>query len=96
MIVTTLHADVAPDRQGTLVDSFERASETLPDAIDQSLLLHETGSDLWKIVTVWTTREALTSYRDSVETPEGVAMFRSAGAEPSLTVFEVAAHAAHQ
>jgi heme-degrading monooxygenase HmoA len=47
------------------------------------------------VVTVWASQEALDAYRTSVETPEGVRMFRAAGAEPSLKVFDVEARIDH-
>jgi len=40
---------------------------------------------------VWR-REALDEYRRSVETPGGVLRFRAAGAEPTLSIFDVAVH----
>ena len=36
-------------------------------------------------------REALAEYRRSVEVPGGILIFRSVGAEPTLSIFEVAA-----
>lgn len=95
MVVTMLEAQVKEDRAGLLVDGFGVAGDSLPPSILESFLLHDAGNDMWRIVTVWTDREALEGYRDSVETPEGVRMFRTAGAEPALTVWEVAAHADH-
>ncbi len=43
--------------------------------------------------TVWRSADDLDAYRMSVETPEGVRMFRAVDAEPALTVFDVAGHA---
>jgi hypothetical protein len=95
MIVTMLEANVEKDRTGELVNQFETASEALPQVIVESFLLHDTSSDIWRIVTVWESRTALDQYRVSVDTPGGVLMFRSAGAEPTLTVFDVEGHASH-
>lgn len=61
----------------------------------ETFLLHATDGDVWRVVTVWRTSEDLDGYRASVETPEGVRMFRAAGAEPTLTIFEVASRAGH-
>jgi hypothetical protein len=44
---------------------------------------------LWKILSVWKSREALDEMRNSGETPTGVLMFRSAGADPQLSIFDV-------
>jgi len=50
-------------------------------------------SSLWRIVTVWESRDALETMRQSGETPRGVLMFRAADAEPMLSVFDVVAYA---
>ena len=95
MVVTVLEARVSEEHAAGLVDAFDVAGDALPPFIVESFLVRAAESDLWKIVTVWASQDDLDEYRASVETPEGVRMFRSAGAEPTLTVFDVAAHAAH-
>jgi heme-degrading monooxygenase HmoA len=47
---------------------------------------------LWRVVTVWHSRDALAAYRRSVEVAGGVLMFRAVGAEPVLAIFDVAVH----
>lgn len=89
MVVTILKAQVAPDRAARLVDGLATATEKLPPMIVETFLLREVGSDQWRIVTVWESQEALEEYRRSIDTPEGVTAFRSAGAEPALAIFEV-------
>jgi len=93
MIVTMLEARVASDREADLEAAYgTKLTDELPPMILGTFLLHESGGDLWRIVTVWRSREELDAYRASVETPAGVLDFRAAGAEPSLTVFDVATH----
>lgn len=93
MIVTMLEARVPENGAPVLVDEYGSRTGELPPPIVETFLLHTAGSDLWRIVTVWRDRDALDEYRQSVDTPGGVLMFRAAGVEPSLTVFEVAGHA---
>ncbi len=95
MMITMLEAGVSEDQSAALVEAFAAATETLPPFIVESHLLRAADGDVWRIATKWASREALDEYRASVETPEGVLMFRAAGAEPELSVFEVAAHATH-
>jgi hypothetical protein len=45
---------------------------------------------LWRAIAIWNSREAFDEYRKSVETPGGMVMFRLVGAEPQMTLFEVA------
>ena len=95
MVVTMLEARVEEDQAEVLVGQFRAAGDSLPPFIIESSLLHDADSDVWRVVTVWASQEALDGYRASVETPEGVRMFRAAGAEPSLTVFDVEARLDH-
>lgn len=95
MIVTMLEARVDENKIGDLVDSFRASGDSLPPAIVESFLLRQSDRDLWRIVTVWESREALDGYRTSVDTPEGVLMFRSVGSEPILAVHAVEAHVSH-
>ena len=95
MVVTMLEASLEEDQADRLVGQFRAAGASLPSFIIESSLLHDANSDLWRIVTVWESREALDGYRASVETPEGVRMFRAAGVEPSLTIFDVEARIDH-
>ena len=90
MVVTMLEATVAEEQQQVLLDEYGGAAGDLPPYILETFLLHADGSEMWRIVTVWASRDDLEAYRASVETPEGVRIFRAAGAEPTLTVFEVA------
>lgn len=95
MVVTMLEAAVDPERAQDLQRAFGDAAGALPRAIVETFLLHAVDSDVWRIVTVWRSGEELDAYRASVDTPEGVRMFRAAGAQPTLTIFEVASRAGH-
>lgn len=95
MLMTILEAKVDPDQASLLEQTFRQGIEHLDAGIVQTFLLRGAGgSDLWRILTVWESREALDTMRASGETPRGVLMFRAADAEPALSVFEVLAQAA--
>lgn len=93
MVITMLESSVERRRADALVVQFQAASASLPEEIVESFLLHDANSDVWRLVTVWESHEALAAYQAAVETPGGVLMFRSVGAEPSLSVFDVQGHA---
>jgi heme-degrading monooxygenase HmoA len=95
MVVTMLEARVPPEREADLLREYGAVGGSLPPFIVESFLLHEPDSDAWRIVTVWRSRDDLDAYRASVDTPEGVRILRAVGSEPTLTVSDVAAHAAH-
>lgn len=94
MVMTMLEAQVAPERWEALRASYDTRAR-LPEsgAIVESFLIQ--GADdagTWRIVTVWRDRDALDAMRGSGETPAGVLIFRDAGAEPRLTIFNVRAN----
>jgi heme-degrading monooxygenase HmoA len=94
MVITILEARVSPEKSAALEQAYQTAIVNLDSGIKQTFLLHSaTDSTLWRIVTVWRSREALEEVRQSGQTPRGVLMFRAAEAEPTLSIFDVAAHA---
>lgn len=93
MIITQLEGRVSPEKSDMLKAAFDKALNQLPSAIEQSYLVQDrTDNDVWRVITIWKSREALQSYRQSVETPEGIVMFREAGTEPALSISEVVRH----
>ncbi len=92
-MVTTLEAAVDPERAQNLQRAFDDGAGALPQAIVETFLLHAVDSHVWRAVTVWRSSEELDAYRASVDTPEGVRIFRAAGAEPTLTIFHVTSRA---
>ena len=93
LVVTILEAEVDPDRSGTLIDRFCGERNSLPSELVESSLVESSGR--WRIITTWRDAAALEAYRSRVGTPEGVLMFRDAGAEPSLTQWTERAHLKH-
>jgi hypothetical protein len=101
-MVTILEGHVAPEKWKTLERAYREAekawregSEPLSPAIMQTFLVqHNTEPTLWRIMTQWRSRAGLEAYRQSVETPGGVLMFRAAGTEPALSIFDVRIHVA--
>ncbi len=89
-VMTILEARVAAEQWATLKQAFAEGSSHMPPQMAQMFLVQGTADPtLWQGISIWRSREALEEYRRSVETPRGVFMFRSVGAEPSLTILEV-------
>ena len=62
-----------------------------PPGLARSHLVSATADPTrWRIETLWASREALAAMRQA-GTPAGVLMFRAAGAEPSLSLYDVVA-----
>jgi heme-degrading monooxygenase HmoA len=61
-----------------------------PPGWKRSMLLHDTDEeDLFRISTLWESREALEHMRKNSKVPFAVQIFRTHGAEPSVRIFEV-------
>jgi hypothetical protein len=91
MILTVLEAKVAADRSADLLAAFRAAEARIPPGLVRSdLVCSAADTSLWRIETLWESRAAIDAMRQS-GTPAGVLMFRGAGAEPTLSVFEVQA-----
>jgi quinol monooxygenase YgiN len=94
MVITILEAQVAPDKVAVLEAAYKQGIERLDTGITQTFLVRSSkDSSVWRIITIWESRDALEQMRRSGEIPRGVVMFRAADAEPMLSVFDVVAHA---
>ncbi len=90
MVITVLEAHVDADRWSDLQADFRQRTAELPPQMVRTYLLQDVkDQSLWQIVSVWKSREGLDEMRNSGETPTGVLMFRGAGAEPKLSIFNV-------
>lgn len=90
MVMTILEAHVAAEKWGTLEQVYHEETKQMDPGIVQTFLLHGSNDPtLWRIATVWRSREALAEMRQSGATPRGVLIFRATGAEPTLSIFEV-------
>jgi heme-degrading monooxygenase HmoA len=92
MILTVLEARVEPQRESALQSAYQDAGRgDLPPGLVRSTLLRAVNDrTLWRIETLWASREALDAMRGA-GTPRGILIFRAAEAEPTLSVLEVAA-----
>lgn len=88
-ILTEVSADVEPGREPELLAGFrELVSSEVPDGLLRTELLRG-GDGRWRIQTLWRDRAALDAMRAGAEPPAAPTLFRSVGAEPSLTILTV-------
>ncbi len=91
MVMTILEGRVSKDNWPVLEQAYQHAAEKKEPGLVRSYLIHGLKeADLWQILTIWSSREALEAMRKTTQVPEGVLIFRRAGAEPTLTVYEIA------
>lgn len=89
MFVTIVEGAVDADREADLRSAWEElTAPALPAGlIESSLLRAEEGT--WRIVTVWESKEAVMTMRESGRPPAAPIVFQRAGSEPSLSMWTV-------
>jgi heme-degrading monooxygenase HmoA len=93
MVMTVLEAEVARSNWPKLEATYADMTGQLPPGLVRTFLVQDqSDSAVWRIITVWESRDALDQMRRSTETPGGVLTFRAAGAEPRLRIFDVRRH----
>lgn len=94
MVITILKAHVPRDRISDLEHAYREGTGTLPPEIVETFLVRESSdASQHRIVTIWTSKEALEKMRASLDKPKGVQMFEAAGVTPELSVLDVVVHA---
>jgi heme-degrading monooxygenase HmoA len=92
MFVTIVEGVVDPGREDDLRSAWEQRPSPPPAGFIQSFLLRgEEG--IWRIATVWESREAVMAMRASGDRPAALVMLEQAGAEPSASFWTVEGHA---
>lgn len=88
IVVTMVEGEVDPARVPDLLKAFPASSaDELPEFILGTMLVRESTSNRWRVVTSWRSMGDLEEYVNSVETPGAKAAFQAAGVEPSVTVW---------
>ena len=74
---------------------FETAYESLkqdaltPGLIRSSLLRKSDNPEIYRIETVWESREALEKMRSSTQTPKAIELFQKVKASPRLEIYDL-------
>ncbi len=91
MVVTFVEAEVPAEHTHALLEAWRGATKAvLPPGFAESFLLR--SGDLWRIATVWESREAMEEMRRRTDVPAAFLIFRAAGVEPTLAVFDGVDH----
>lgn len=85
-VVTTVEGVVPAERVSDLLDTFPTGDP--PPFILATTTAKDSGSDRWRVVTIWRSRDELDEYVASVDTPAALEAFQAAGVEPELTIWE--------
>lgn len=93
VIITILEARVAPEGWDKLKSSYAvLLAHRPPEIVHTYLAQDEADAACWRIITVWRSREFLDREAQEFREPApGTLMFRAAGAEPTVSIWEVCA-----
>jgi len=90
MVITTLESIVKEKKWKTLQGAYRNLAKTSKNRPSESFLIQSLDNpSLWRIISIWKDMETLQKVRESGKTPTGILIFREAGAEPTLTIFDV-------
>ncbi len=89
MVMMILEANVPPDKSPILESAYQKEMENLDSRIVQTFLAKsQRDRTLYRIVSIWESAEDLEALRQQ-ETPRGIMLFREAGVDPRISVFDV-------
>ena len=90
-VITILTARVSEDQWQTLKAAYQRiVAEKMPIKPVRSFLVQNKKEPTgWQIITEWQDMETLNKMRESGGVPAGVRIFKEAGADPALSIFEI-------
>jgi hypothetical protein len=90
MVITILEAHVSKENWPALERAYKTGAQHNETGLVQSFLIQSVKDvELWRIVTIWHSQEALEEMRRLVGIPRGVLMFQDANAEPVLSIFTI-------
>ncbi len=89
-VMTVLEAHVAEQRWAALQQAFAGRADQRPAPLEASYMVQSVDDPtIWRLVGIWRSRDELEQYRQSTPTVGGVQMFQAAGAEPTMSMFEI-------
>ncbi|WP_354643251.1 antibiotic biosynthesis monooxygenase [Kitasatospora camelliae] len=90
-VLSEVSGHVAAEREEAFVDSYRTlVAGPLPDGLIRTELLRGAAGS-WRIQSLWRDLAALQAVRSDPKMAAAPRLFREAGAEPQLTVFELTA-----
>ncbi len=88
-VMTVLEARIPEAKWSQFRAAFDAAEQKPKQMLYGFIVQSGAEPELWRLVSVWRSRAALSEYRNSVKTPGGIGFFRAVGVEPALGMFDV-------
>src|SRR2546425_385376 len=90
--VQTIVEGRGPPALGAQLTDFHASTNPLPPQLPPtSLVQNPADPSWWRAVSLWRSQAALEQYRRTVATPAAIQLFRTAGADPVVTLWQVVA-----
>jgi hypothetical protein len=92
MVMTVLEARVPEENWPALQQAFAEADASRPRGIGlaQTFLVQSVDDEeIWQVISVWSSWDALHEARRSGQPPRGLQIFHKVNAEPEASIFEV-------
>jgi len=86
MVMSILEGDLPPDKAAKLESNFAEYIKALEPGVVQTSFIRNGAK--CKVITLWESKEAISAMKVK-GTPKGVLLFRYAGVEPALLVYDV-------
>lgn len=89
--MTIVEGKVKEENWLKLKEAYKKATDNLPIGLIKTFLIQNVKEmAIWRIISIWESRESLEKMRSSGETPGAILIFRAANSEPEVSIFEVA------
>ena len=89
--MTVVEGEISKARTKDFLSRYASVgAQSKPPGWKRSMLLHDPDEEgLYRISTLWDSREALEQMRKNTKVPFAVQIFRTHGAQPNVRIFEV-------
>lgn len=90
-VMTIVEGRVPASRAAEFENAYAALKKDAPveGLVRSSLLRSSDKPDIYRIETVWESREALDRMRSSTQVPKAVELFRNVGASPHVEIYEI-------
>ena len=88
-VITAVEGRVPVSKEEEFETAYASVGAFPPGLIRSSLLRNNNNPEVYRIETVWESREALERMRSSTQTPEAIKLFQKVGVKPQLEIYEV-------
>ncbi len=96
-MMVILEAHISADKWDEFENAYVASTMELAEGIVETRLIHSAiDPTYWRILTVWRDRDALDNMRKADKDLPGVRLFRDAGAEPRVSIYQVVAEATEE